>query len=272
MRKTVLAIAALGCATGAALGQSALVVHGGAAAGAPLGGELGSIDLQTGAYTSIGTPLPGVGLTGVTFVGNRLFASTANLSLIEINPNDGSLISETSFTGAGFGPNDRINDLTTAPDGAIYAFGRIGGTDSLLTVTQGGSLTNLGAIPSTGGFGAGAFDGQGRLWGDRAATPDGVVWELNPSDGSLIASLNGGPQTGLLGLGFDPVSGLLVGSECCGEGLGEAVYLIDPDSGATSLLINYGDGRRIQDFAVIPAPGAMGLVGLSLLAGVRRRR
>src|SRR6187455_337192 len=76
------------------------IVHGGGEIGAPHGGEVARLNLDNGAITTLGIPVPSAGLTGISFVGTHLYASTSNHSLIEVNPATGGLISETLFSGA----------------------------------------------------------------------------------------------------------------------------------------------------------------------------
>jgi len=49
------------------------VVHGGLDSGSAHGGEIGTIDLTTGTYTSLGIPMAGFGITELAWDGSDLW-------------------------------------------------------------------------------------------------------------------------------------------------------------------------------------------------------
>jgi hypothetical protein len=264
--------------------STAFIVHGGTDVGATAGGVVARLNLNTGLITPLGIPLPGAGLTGVAFVGNRLYASTSDNSLIEINPTTGNLISNTLFSGAGFNPSsgDRIIDLATSPAGTLYAVRGIAGAPSswaLQTVNPSTAvLTNIGVLPDNGGgFSAIAFATNGNLYAQQTNITG--FNQINPATGASVQNIAGGVPGGALGLGFDPDSGMLIASECCGGSdgsRGERIFSINPATGVAVQLFDFNDGRRIHDlaFASVPEPSSavMTCMGFAAIAISRRRR
>ncbi len=263
-------------------GKTAYIVHGGGNVGATAGGELATLDLATGAITSLGLPT-GFGLTGIAASTTTLYMSTS-LHALATTDLSGSLISEHYFFGAGFDPiidGDRINDLSLSPSGTLYASGRqfTAGVrqETLFTVNPAtAELTEIGPLPEDspfGGFAAIAFASDGTLYSHQTNSP-GVFHEINPATGASLNAITGGVPGGALGLGYDSMTDLLYASECC-EGtdgsLGERVFSINRVTGVSVQLFDFDDGRRIQDIAFIPEPAACATLMLGSLVLLARR-
>jgi len=267
----VIGALALGFCLDAEAGVSRMyIVHGGFNDGSAHGGEIGTVDINTGAYTSLGVPTQ-AGMTGLAGIGATLYASTSNHSLISMDLS-GGLLTEDLFFGSGFSAanGDRINDLAVY-QGVLYAVGRIAGADSLFTVNENtAELTLIGATPTSNGFDSIAFDGGGRLY--NQATVD-VLNEIDPGTGGLLNVVGAGVPGGALGLGFNPDDGLLYGSTFGGEFLSDKIYSVSTSDGSSNLLVDYGDGRKIQDvYFYVPAPGTVVLLAIAGIGARRRRR
>ena len=169
------------------------VVHGGANVSAPFGGELGVVNLTTGSYTTIGTPVPGASLTGLAYSANQLYVSTSNHSLAILNL-AGGLISETPFSGGGFdsAAGDRVTDLAASRTGNLYASTWIGGVNTLCSVEPSNAeLTVIGPLPDNGGgFHSLAFL-FGRLYSHQTNAP-GTFDEVSLTTGASVNAIPGG--------------------------------------------------------------------------------
>ena len=272
-----------------AFGQEILLASlGGAAVGADDGGAIVTIDQTTGEATVLGTPLPGVGLTGLASDSNgRVFAVTdnvtANARLIEVDPQDGSLIAtigDLMFSGNAVA----MSDIAIQPGTDVLFGSAVGGAglnqNDLVTISTSDAQVTFVATPSymtTDGFVALGFSSDGTLWAKEAN--DGEYWTVDPADGTVLTSSTANPSIGSIGLEARPSDGILVLAECCGITLGNDIYLLDPVTGDATLLGSAGGDRRVHDFAFIdatappptveiPTLGHVGFALLTLLLGV----
>lgn len=280
-----------------AFGQETLLASlGGAAVGADDGGAIVEIDQTTGAATVLGTPLPGVGLTGLAASSTgRVFAVTdnasANARLIEIDPQTGGLIGtigDLMFSGSPV----TMHDIAFQPGSDVLFGSAIPGNglllNDLVTIDTSNAQVAYVGTPNFGtadGVVAIGFSTDGTLWAKEAN--DGEFWTLDPTDGSVLTTSVTNPSIGSIGLAARPSDGTLVLSECCNITLANDIYLLDPASGDATLLGPAGGDRRVHDFTFvggqppiveIPTLGSFGFALLALLlgaagvAGLRRRR
>ncbi|MFK8014899.1 MAG: hypothetical protein AB8G17_05630 [Gammaproteobacteria bacterium] len=253
------------------------IIHGGANAGAPFGGELGTFDSNTGAFVSFGQPIAGVGFSGLAVASGQLYASSSTHALVTMDL-AGTVSGSADFNGSGFSAatGDRVNDLTAAPDGTLYAIARIGGLEQVATVDPlTGELQVINTLPSGDGFYSIAY-GTDSLFVHNANSPN-FAFELDAGTGDILGNLAGTITGGVLGLGYNAADGLLYASDCCnGDALGETMWTIDPITGAVEFIIDFNDDRRIQDiaFAPVPLPAAVWLFagGLAMLSRLRRAK
>lgn len=233
------------------------VAHGGGNVGAPYGGEIGRIDLTTGTYTTLTT----LGsLTSLVYDGSYLYTfETQGGLILKIDPDTGAVLSSVPLSGVR-ALTDMAYDPTT---------GRFYGTGTWLFPNYGFySLDIATGVASFISFmtpGAGgqarqiAFGPDGTLYMHATNTP-GRFFTIDPLSGAITSEISGGVPGGVLGLAVNPISGELIASECCqgtlGE-LGERLFSIDPTTGTATLLFDFDDNRRMQDFAFQPLAEAL---------------
>lgn len=199
-----------------------------------------------------------------TAVGTGFTALATTTSSFDFNPT----VDRVRVVDAA-GNNRRLNPAT----------GGDAASDTALTYGTGGTPRAVGVAYTNAQFGANVAAGTVReLFVDSTLNTLGEI-------GSLVggnASFNGGVSTTIGGLGFDLFddagfdiygpTGIAYLSNLGSTGAAN-FYTVDLGTGAASLVGQIGTGNRfVTDIAVLPAPGAVGLAGVGLLAMARRRR
>lgn len=249
-------------------------------------GAFGTVDQTNGNFTLIGDPTSGDDhLSGLAFDSSgRLFAtiptsvnSEKATTLIEINPNDGSLKLIIGHVLNGT-TNLRITDLATQPS-TDRLFG-IDNNGSLFTINKSTAAATL-IGPTTLDEGGIAFDPDGTLY---LATTGSKLARLDPATAKPIV---GQPMLDLTdcidGLAVRPSDGALFGTACEDN---NAIYLINAATGELTLL-GKPDNFDATDlaFKIAPlgvrapavSPAALALIAAGLAAGgvvalTKRRR
>lgn len=199
-----------------------------------------------------------------TAVGTGFTALATTTSSFDFNPT----VDRVRVVDAA-GNNRRLNPAT----------GGDAASDTALTYGTGGTPRAVGVAYTNAQFGANVAAGTVReLFVDSTLNTLGEI-------GSLVggnASFNGGVSTTIGGLGFDLFddagfdiygpTGIAYLSNLGSTGAAN-FYTVNLGTGAASLVGQIGTGNRfVTDIAVLPAPGAVGLAGVGLLAMARRRR
>lgn len=282
-------IAVIGILWALALPASGLeIMYAGTGSG-PVNGALGTVDIATGAFTFIGDPTTSstkANLVGISFDSTgRLFGSVVDgdngmSTLIEINPNDGTLLSTIGLIHdvATDVDNDvRIVDLATQP-GTDTLFG-IDSSAVLWTINKSdASATKVG---DTGLFRGGiAFGPDGTLY--LATVASSLLTRLDPATGQTIGSLI--PMNDCIdGLAARPSDGALFGTACDSN----TIYSIDkttgdltalgpdPDYDTADLAFRIGpaglQAPALSSAAIAALGACLAVVGVALLARRRSR-
>ena len=279
---------------------NALTLYGSVGNGSgPNRGDIIAINQTDASATVIGNPTTSGGITGIDFDGDgNMWGSTlagmgSSSTLIQINPNNGSLISTvgtvTAIDGADAGSTLSIGDL--AYDRTTDTL--FGITSNAKSITSGGDIYTIDTGTGLASFvgstiwdtNAGiTFDDKGQLLAlgfDPAVGPAGtnMLFMLDTSDGSEIARLTVSQNDFIFpGLGFDPSSGNIVAVEQFTGNL----YNLDAVTGTGTLsgtgdmtLIGMPTDTFVSDVAFrVPAPGGVAIFALGIIsfAYSRRRR
>jgi sugar lactone lactonase YvrE len=197
------------------------------------------VDQTNGTGTFIGTPVPGVGLSGIAFhLDGRLFASTVTSgnpsTLIQINPNTGGLIATIGVINDNGTPLS-IGDLSFQPGtGVLYGI-------TSNTFSAGGLLYTINLTTAATTFIGDTGTGVG---GGLGFAPNGTLYQLasgsvnviSPVDAHVISSVQTGQFYDGLGVRSD---GVLFASTGGGS---DAIYMVNPTSGQSTFLGNTGQG------------------------------
>jgi len=211
----------------------------GAHGGSNQSGTPGSISVvnQSNANTMLlGTPSPGVGLSGVaTHSNGRVFASTgwnhqnpnAGPRLIEISPASGALLNDMGRLQTQAGEDCYVGDLSFEP-GTDILYGVLadqadggctwgGNTETggvLVTIdTSTARVTMIGRDPSLGNSNGGlAFHPDGTLYFTPCWVDDSRLLTLNPATAAILTSRNLASDTCYIGLAARPSDGTLFAS------------------------------------------------------------
>ena len=202
-------------------------------------GALIVIDQTNGTGTFIGTPVQGVGLSGIAFhPDGRLFATTVTSgnpsTLIQVNPNTGGLIATIGVI-IDNGTPISIGDLSFQPGtGVLYGItsnaSSAGGFLYTIDLTT-AAATFIGdtGIGASGGLG---FAPNGTLY----QLAGGSVNVISPVDAHVISSVPTGQFYDGLGVRSD---GALFASTGGGS---DTIYIVNPASGQGTFLGNTGQG------------------------------
>jgi hypothetical protein len=251
-------------------------------------GSLVIIDQNTAATTVVGHPAGVARLTGIAFdLSGDLFGSTLGpivfppppgpsfSDLIEINPDNGSLIKNLGPITNASGTDLAIADLAVQPGtGVLYGVSapQAGGPATsgiLYTISTTTGVATL--VGNTGHFfGSIAFAPDGTLYMTAAdSAGDGPIHPtlltLNPSNADTVTSV---PTADFFGaLGIRPTDGVIFG----GSGDTGNIFTINPVNGSETLVGN--TGLRFAgdlDFRAtpVPEPAASALVGVALALGL----
>jgi hypothetical protein len=145
--------------------------------------------------------------------------------------------------------NRRIASVSSCALGALlvsasaasgeFLFGiEYSGQTDLFDVNQSnGSLTSIGATgrDDLGDLTSDPRDASFRVWANRIGSNELV--RLNPLTGAEVSAVAMDSEDPIVSLAFDTVTGKLYGNSSVGYGAGfEALYEIDPDTGATTFI------------------------------------
>jgi len=225
----------MGLPVGLQAQETLLGVHG----GRNQSGTPGSVSIvnQSNANTMLlGSPTPGVGLTGVATHGNgRVFASTGwnfqnagnGPRLIEINPATGALIADIGRLQTASGDDCFVGDLSFQP-GTNTLFGLLADQEDDGCTWQGSTFTGgvlvtvnistarvtiIGRDASLGSsLGGLAFHPNGTLYYTPCWDDSERLLTLDPATGNIVSSRNLASNTCYMGLAARPSDGRLFAS------------------------------------------------------------
>jgi hypothetical protein len=220
------------------------------------GGNLGTVDVATGAATVIGNM--GVVMTDIAFdpLGNLYGISFDNLYSINSSTAAASLIGATSIAGG--------NALVFGADGTLYGAGFA--TTNLFTINP---LTGASSVVGNMGFASGgdlAFN-----TGDFYLASSGAqLIRVNPTTGA-------GALVGAFGVAG--VFGLATGDDGVLYAVaGTNVYTVNTATGAATNPVNFGGqglgvafGQSFVAETQVPEPALILLLGGGVAAALRRR-
>ena len=251
MKHTIGALVLGLCLSGSpALASPVMYVH-------DSGGELGTVDVSTGAVTLIGNM--GVIMTDIAFdtSGQLYGVSFSNLYSINAGTAAASLIGAHGIAGG--------NALVFGSDGTLYGAGNA--STSLFTINPGTGASA--AVGNMGFFSGGdlAFNG-GSFY---LASSSNQLVRVNPTTGagSLVGSF-----------GVANMFGLATGDDGVLYGVASTtIYTISTSTGAATNPVPFGGQGLGQAFgesffheaAAVPEPGTLTLLGLGVAAAWRAR-
>jgi hypothetical protein len=203
-------------------------------------GAVVTITQFSGFQTLVGDPTPSGGLAGLAFDDSgRLFGSTvqssAQSSIIEIDPTDGSLISTNLISVDGQAV--KVQDLAVQP-GTNLVFGYteddLAFPENLITIDPSTGLGTLVGAPGVFDSAIG-FAPDGTLYLIERS-PNGSLHTIDPTDGSILTSVAKASffETDALGVRSD---GLIFISDTTFGSFGSgSILIIDPTDGSVDLV------------------------------------
>ena len=279
---------ALACMAGPSAHAGTLYAADGALSTA---GNLYTVDTATGLTTTVGALVDVAGnryaINGMAWdsVNQWLWGTTSGASptlangLVRINPLTGQV---TQVGALGFSPPNFGADLDLAR-GTLYGWAE-GSLSSLMTIN---TATGAGTVVGPNGqnlntTGSGlASNAQGTMF----CAPDlatGNLWQVNTGTGQLFGPtpFSGGTASARIGA-LEFLGSTLFGVELVGSGTtgitSNQLVSINPVTGAITAIGQFRDSgtlafNRYIDAIAVPAPGAVALLGLAGVVGLRRRR
>jgi hypothetical protein len=222
------------------------ILYGGTGGhGAPQDGSIIIIDQETAAVTFVGKPAGVARISGLAFdEDGRLWGSTTSAgappitsNLIEVDPEDGHLISIHPITDGPGGPQIAISDLSVQPEtdrlfGVRPPVDRLGGSGKLYRIDkETGVATFICNGPSR--VASIAFAPDGTLYESGVVpNPSPLLYRLDPDTCAVLSSV--ATPNFYASLGVRPSDGVLWG----GDGDVGNIYTIDPVTGANTLVGN----------------------------------
>lgn len=229
-------------------------------------GTFGTIDLNTGAFTSLGNS--GQTLSGMAVAGGSLFAAsyhTANGTLFSVNPANGALTSIGSASGVDF---DDFGSTTTG----LYAVS-FGGTQDLYSINPStGAATLIGPTGLSYGAWRGLSTNSAALYFADGAD----LYTLNSTTGAatLVGAFGGSSEMGVL----LTEGGILYGGDDVHNtvdtiSVSTGAATVGPSSGLTGSF--YGLAPNPIPIPSVPEPSTFSMVlcvaALPLLIALKRK-
>jgi hypothetical protein len=215
-----------------------------------------------------------------------LFALTDGLGTVNNEPAGSSLLTIDIFTGETTIVGDTgiflsEGDLDFDADGNLFAVTTENGVATLLTLdADTGAGQIVGTIPGLADASAMAFAPDGSLYvldtTVNAVSIDAFLVEVDPTDASVLSSVTITQGLGnTAGIDFNPADGTLFLADGDFNGTNN-LYIVDLTTGdlitvGTTIDDNFFGGLAGLEFAVIPEPTTLSLLGLGSLALLRRR-
>jgi hypothetical protein len=205
--------------------------------------QLGTINLTTGVFTAVGSPMnlgsgATVSLTGDA-VNDRLILTTDTGVSLTINPNNGSATANANISGgvdlAGIAFNNNFQGATTAT-----LFGIDATNNTLVTIdTATGVTTTVGAglgvgdVTAVGGF---AIQSDGTALADLTVGGVSALYSINLSTGvaTNIGDISGSAAV-TAGLALAPISVEVFGT---GAGIQNTVTVMDAETATAKVTIH----------------------------------
>lgn len=219
--------------------------------------ELVSFDIGTGMITSIG-PLGFPGAIGLAFdsdLGTLLGSDLVLDGLLNVDDSTGAA---AAIGTSGFSPYDIAYDPI---NGVLYGTDPF--ADVLFTIdpeTGVGALVGATGFPAITGLAVDPFSGT--IFGADSQTNQLVT--IDPTTGAATLVGANGFDSNILGLAFDPDTGILYGSEADSV---SSLLTIDTSTGAASFVGPTGTQNAITGlaFVVVPEPSTLSLVTLGVV-------
>ncbi len=227
-------------------------------------GVTGSIFLvsQTdGSQTLLGVPNPNGGISGIAFDdqarlwGSTVFGSGTTSGLIEINPSDGSLISDVGPIQLPGNEGLKITDLAWDPV-SKQLFGAERSNGDLVTIDRNsGAATLIGTITNDVAHIGFAPDGTFYMV-DRQSSGD--LFTIDPTNANLLTQEERNPEGELDALAVDPATGIIWVSGSADE----SIFTLATDG--TLAFVGDPDDTPVADLAFLPCPVVVGGEFLSI--------
>jgi len=227
----------------------AMVGSGGASG--PGAGAFFMISQNFGTQTFIGDPTANGGVSGLAIDDQfRVWGTNVNIPvdashLIQINPDDGTLINDVGSIVDAAGDDVKVQDLAYRS-----STDQLFGTDDngdLVTINRSTAVaTFVGALPSSPMHIG--FSPTDVLWGvDRSSSGD--LFTLDPTNANVLTQVARSPTGELDALGVDPKTGVIWVARTNFQGLGEEVNTIN-SAGIRTVV---GSGLRVvADIDFVP--------------------
>jgi len=216
-------------------------------------GTFGTMDLQTGAFNSIGPG--GANYQNMTSQpGGPLYAADPSTMLLTIDTHTGGISTVIGTMG------NNINGLKFDESGTLFGFSR---TDLYTVNPTNAAVTLVGATGLSGSSFAydAIFKGNTMYWEDTTGPGNtSNLYTVNTSTG--MASLVG--NIGFEVNAMDYQNGTLYGFTVNGQ-----IITIDTATATGTFLVNQGSpGRVVSATAAVPEPGSVCLLGIGIAGAV----